>query len=184
LVDDLAFARALAAGDEDAFRTFVDRHTARTFRICYRILGRVDEAEDATQETFVLAYRAIGTLRADGSASAWLARIAARVCWRRAATATGRLAATRSLDDTVIATMADPTDVARQVEANEERERIRRAVAGLPEPYREVVTLRFFGGLSLSEIAAATGRGENTVKTHLHRGLRRLRAAVEDGWHE
>jgi RNA polymerase sigma-70 factor (ECF subfamily) len=56
---------------------------------------------------------------------------------------------------------------------------VRAAVSRLDEPYRETVALRFFAELSLDEIAAQTGRPLGTVKTHLHRGLLRLRAAVE-----
>jgi RNA polymerase sigma-70 factor (ECF subfamily) len=56
---------------------------------------------------------------------------------------------------------------------------IRAAVAALPEPYREVVALRFFGEASLDEIARLTERPLGTVKTHLHRGLARLRARLE-----
>jgi RNA polymerase sigma-70 factor (ECF subfamily) len=56
---------------------------------------------------------------------------------------------------------------------------LRRAVANLGEPYREVVALRFFGELTLQEIAASTSRPLGTVKTHLHRGLARLRADLE-----
>jgi RNA polymerase sigma-70 factor (ECF subfamily) len=58
---------------------------------------------------------------------------------------------------------------------------LRLAVAALPEPYREVVTLRFFGELSLEEIARQTERPLGTVKTHLHRGLLRLRMTVDRG---
>jgi RNA polymerase sigma factor (sigma-70 family) len=60
---------------------------------------------------------------------------------------------------------------------------LRAAVAVLPEPYREVVTLRFFGDLSLEEIARQTDRPLSTVKTHLRRGLLRLRGTVEPGGH-
>ncbi|HEY5496056.1 MAG TPA: sigma-70 family RNA polymerase sigma factor, partial [Candidatus Limnocylindrales bacterium] len=56
---------------------------------------------------------------------------------------------------------------------------IRAAVASLDEPYREVIALRFFSELSLAEIAAEAGRPLGTVKTHLHRGLQRLRRALE-----
>ena len=174
-VDDLALARALATGDEAAFRVFVEQQTAPVFRICYRILGRVDEAEDAAQETFVLAYRALATFRGDGPAGAWVARIATRECWRRSSSRARRLAATQPLDDFLGATLADPADPAREVVAAEERLAVRRAVAALPEPYREVVALRFFGDLSLADIASATGRPEGTVKAQLHRGLERLR---------
>jgi RNA polymerase sigma-70 factor (ECF subfamily) len=53
------------------------------------------------------------------------------------------------------------------------------AVAGLREPYREVVALRFFGEMSLDEIAETTHRPVNTVKTHLRRGLERLRPVLD-----
>ena len=58
---------------------------------------------------------------------------------------------------------------------------LRTAVAALPEPYREVVALRFFGDLSLEEIGRQTERPLGTVKTHLRRGLLRLRETVEPG---
>ena len=58
---------------------------------------------------------------------------------------------------------------------------VRDAVLALPEPYREVVALRFFADATLDEIARQTGRPLGTVKTHLHRGLARLRAAMGEG---
>jgi RNA polymerase sigma-70 factor, ECF subfamily len=71
---------------------------------------------------------------------------------------------------------ADPS---RRVAVAEQRATVRTAVAELPEPYREVVALRFFADLSLFEVAEATDRPVNTVKTHLRRGLERLRPIVE-----
>ena len=63
--------------------------------------------------------------------------------------------------------------------AGERQHLVRLAVAALAEPYRETIALRFFGGLALEEIAAITGRPINTVKTHLRRGLRRLRDSID-----
>ena len=62
--------------------------------------------------------------------------------------------------------------------AAEDAREVRGAVASLAEPYREVVALRFFGELSLAEVAEATGRPLNTVKTHLRRGLEHLRPVL------
>ena len=70
----------------------------------------------------------------------------------------------------------DPAVVAVVGERDAE---LRAAVASLDEPYREVVALRFFGERSLAEIAEASGRPLGTVKTHLHRGLHRLRLAMD-----
>jgi len=178
-VDDTARASAragaLASGDEAAFRAFVDQQATPVLRICYRILGRLEEAEDAAQETFVLAYRALSTFRGEGSPDAWIARIAARECWRRRSRGARRLNVTIPLDDGIAASLIDPADPAREALAAERTEAVRNAVAALPEPYREVVVLRYYGELSVAAIASATQRPEGTVKAQLHRGLERLR---------
>ncbi len=180
-MDDRAFARALATGDEAAFHALVDQESVVILRLCYRILGRMDEAEDAAQETFVLAYRALGSYRADGPPGAWLARIATRVCWRRSGTLARRRAVTTSFDDILAATLAGPDDPAAVVVAAEEGAAVRRTVAMLPDPYREVIALRFLADLSTADIAAATGRPEATVRTQLRRGLERMRALMTRG---
>ena len=180
-MDDLELARSLAAGEEDAFRRLVDLETTSVFRTCYRILGRVDEAEDATQETFVLAYRFLASYRGEGRPGAWLTRIATRECWRRAASRNRRQAATTALDEVILETMPGAGSPLGDLLAAEERARVREAVEGLGEPYREVIALRFFGELSLLDIAAATGRPEGTVKAQLHRGLERLRRSMGEG---
>ncbi len=151
-------------------------------RLCYRILGRMDEAEDAAQETFVLAYRALGSYRADGPPGAWLARIATRVCWRRSATLARRRAATTSFDDVLAATLAGPDDPRRSGGGRRgRRPRYAEPWRLLPEPYREVIALRFLADLSTADIAAATGRPEATVRTQLRRGLERMRALMTRG---
>ena len=179
-VDDDALSRALVAGDGQAFRFLVERETPRVFRTCYRILGRVDEAEDAAQETFVLAYRALGTVRGDGHPAAWLTRIASREAWRRAADRRRRRSMTAELDVSAEWLASDAPSPAAAAIASDEAEQVRLAVAALPDQYREVITLRFFGDLSLLEICAATGRPEGTVKAQLHRGLKRLQAILAE----
>jgi RNA polymerase sigma-70 factor (ECF subfamily) len=177
--DELRLARALTAGDLEAFRVLVELETPRVFRTCYRILGRVDEAEEATQETFVAAFRALRSFRGDGSAAAWVARIATRESWRRASHAARRRTVSTTLDETVMNAAAEaggPLDAAIDAE---ERLRVRLAVARLSEPYREIVTLRYFGELSFREIAVALGRPEGTIKAQSHRGLKRLRELLE-----
>jgi RNA polymerase sigma-70 factor, ECF subfamily len=186
-------------GDRDAFRAIVDRESNAIVRVCYRVLGNLHDAEDAAQETFLTAYRAIGTWRGEGPFGAWLARIAVRVSLRHA----GRRGKHRNLAwieppfsremgpagtgsgvalESAVAAAApqarngDPVDVAIRSERDE---RIRSALAQLREPYREIVALRFFGELSLAEISAECGRPVNTVKTHLRRGLLLLRETME-----
>jgi RNA polymerase sigma-70 factor (ECF subfamily) len=179
LVADRQVVEQVLAGDRDAFRTFVEREGPAIVRACHRILGDLHEAEDASQEAFVTAFRALGTWRQDGPFGAWLTRIAVRVAIRRSQ----RRRSVTWLDPMNpgagdVAGGADPATLTlRSERAND----VRAALAQLDEPYREVVALRFFGDLSLSEIADQTGRPLGTVKTHLHRGLLRLRASIEGG---
>ena len=82
-VDDRALIDALLSGDRRAFEVLVERETRTVYRACLRILGRPHDAEDVTQESFVAAYRAIGTYRGEGSLQGWLLRIATRQAFRR-----------------------------------------------------------------------------------------------------
>jgi RNA polymerase sigma-70 factor, ECF subfamily len=173
-------------GDRDTFRLLVERESAMVLRTCHRVLGNTHDAEEAAQETFVTAYRALASWRGEAPFGAWLSRIAVRVAIRQAARR-GRnvelpwLDPPSDLEESGSAGRssrdADPAVLALQAERSAH---VRDAVARLDEPYREVVALRFFGDLSLAEIATVSGRPVPTVKTHLRRGLMRLRAHLED----
>ncbi len=176
--DERAAVDAVLAGDRDAFRILVDRESASIMRACHRILGDVHEAEDAAQEAFVIAFRSLAGWRADGPFGAWLTRIAVRISLRRAQKRRDVVwidpaAPDRPLD------LPGGVDPASSSLHSERAADIRAAVARLDEPYRETVALRFFGELSLDEIAAQTGRPLATVKTHLRRGLIRLRGSID-----
>ena len=194
LADDEArvAVASVLAGDRDAFRVLVERESRSVVRTCYRILGDLHEAEDAAQEAFVIAYRALGTWRGEGPFGAWLSRIAVRIAVRRS----GRRRSVAWIDPrppdggdrgsggwvseaALVRAMGHAPDPAQLAVRAERAAAIRSAVAGLDDPYREVVAMRFFADLSLAEIAAASGRPLGTVKTHLHRGLARLRRDLE-----
>ena len=193
-LDERAIVDAVLAGDRDAFRHLVDREAASVVRACHRILGDLHEAEDAAQEAFVTAYRSLASWRGDGPFGAWLTRIAVRISLRQvgqrrsvtwldpsgpgAGEPIDRGAAAADAHGVEARPRTDPALLAVRAEREAE---VRMAVAALPEPYREVVTLRFFGELSLEEIARQTERPVPTVKTHLRRGLLRLRSSVDRG---
>lgn len=193
--DERAIVAAVLGGDRDAFRRLVEREGPGVIRACHRILGDHAEAEDAAQEAFVTAYKSLATWRADGPFGAWLTRIAVRialrtvsrrrtVAWRDPRAhdhdAESQSAADHAADRAAVAAASwtDPAVLSMRAERITE---VRAAVTALPEPYREVIALRFFAESSLEEIARQTGRPLGTVKTHLHRGLARLRDTMVEG---
>jgi RNA polymerase sigma-70 factor, ECF subfamily len=174
-VEDRALVDAARAGDREAFGAVVELETRAVYRTCLRILGSPADAEDVTQETFVAAFRSIGKFRGDAPLRAWLLRIATRQAFRRLASRRPSTDVDNVPEPLLADRHAEPADA---ILATEGRRDVRRAVGALPEPYREAIALRFFADLSLAEVADATGRPINTVKTHLRRGLERLRPAL------
>ena len=192
---DRAIVAAVLDGDRDAFRALVERESASIVRACERVLGDHASAEDAAQEAFVTAFRSLPTWRGDGPFGAWLTRIAVRIALREAgkrrtvawrdpsghgATDGPRDAADLAAQRAAVAAARQTDPAAVSMRAEQARE-LRSAVVALPEPYREVVALRFFGDATLDEISRQTGRPLGTVKTHLHRGLARLRSSIDPG---
>jgi RNA polymerase sigma-70 factor (ECF subfamily) len=190
--DDRAIVGAVLAGDREAFRRLVERESVSLIRACHRVLGDRGDAEDAAQEALVTAYRQLATWRGDGPFGAWLMRIGIRIALRQAgkrrtvtwrdplASSSGRTVdpVAQAVDRAAMASapLTDPAVLSMRAERATE---LRAAVTALPEPYREVVALRFFGEATLDEIARQTGRPLGTVKTHLHRGLAKMRTSID-----
>ena len=167
---------AVLAGDKDAFRALVEREGATVLGVCRRILADPTEAEDAAQDAFLVAYRKLGSFRGDGPLGGWLMRIAIREAHHRGR----RRRPMMSLEpepgtggsDRQMDASADP---AALLDLDERQRWLQAAVDALPDHYRDAVRLRYLDDLSYEEIAAVTGRPPATIRTHLHRGLLRLR---------
>jgi RNA polymerase sigma-70 factor, ECF subfamily len=177
-VDDHELAQAIVAGDRDAFRLLVDRESGPVVRACTRVLGNAEAAEDVAQECFVTAFQLIGTWRGEGSLHGWLLRIAVNRALRAAKSQPRLLPLEDETGEPAV--IAGGTEPLNELLTVERDRTVQAAVASLPEPYRETIVLRYFGELSIAEIAAATGRPIGTVKTHLGRGLLRLRPVLAE----
>jgi RNA polymerase sigma-70 factor (ECF subfamily) len=177
-VDDRELARAIVAGDRDAFRLLVERESGPIVRACARVLDDPDAAEDVAQECFVTAYQSIDSWRGEGSLHGWLMRIAINRALR-AAQRQRRLLPLENESGEPLPIPGGSEPLPDVLMAERDR-LVQQAVASLPEPYRETIVLRYFGELSIAEIASQTGRPIGTVKTHIGRGLLRLRPALAE----
>jgi RNA polymerase sigma-70 factor (ECF subfamily) len=161
------------AGDTQAFNELVSRYQLRLFRFAYRLLRDRNEAEDAVQETFVRAYRALPAYRPNGFFSSWIYSIALNECRRRM----------RGFRPTVSLDFAPPARNApdpQQSLLNLERNRqLRDAIDALPEHYRLVMIFFYFEEMSVEEISRALKLSISAVKVRLHRARERLAKRLE-----
>ena len=159
------------------FDDVVREHEASVYGAALRILGDRDAALDAANQTFLKAYRSIGSYDPSRPMKHWLLRIAVNeaITIGRARTR-DRARSAPEADAAVVPTSA-PTPEA-QVLDRESRDGIRAAVAALPDLYREVVALRYFNELSVDEVAAVLGRSSSTVGVQLLRARQLLRKAM------
>jgi len=179
LEDRVLVARVLA-GDRGAFRDLIDRHAARVHRLCYGLLHHHQDAEDAAQETFLRAYRALRRLDPDLSFANWLLKIATNHCRDRLrrrrrdlpVVDAARWPEPAAPPPAPSPTAGDTAALLRQVE---------RAVAALQPGYREVFHLYHREGRSYAEMAAILGRPLGTIKTQLCRARRRVCDLVARG---
>jgi RNA polymerase sigma factor (sigma-70 family) len=160
-------------GDVEAYGEIVTRYQALAQRTAYVITRDADAAEDAAQEAFVKAYRAIGRFREGAPFRPWLLRIVANEAINRAKAASRHRSVDLSLAEGRVAD-ADASPESRAL-AGERRETLLRAVNHLREEDRVVIAYRYFFDLSEAEMADALGIARGTVKSRLSRAMARLR---------
>jgi RNA polymerase sigma factor (sigma-70 family) len=145
-----------------------DAHGRMILGLCRFLLRDADEADDATQQTFLSAYRSLLSGTEPRNPAQWLAEIARNECRGRIA---ARMREPLPLAATVEATGHDPADAADQTEVIDE---LKAAIAELPDRQREAVVLRDFYGLSYREVATAMTVSVPVVESLLFRARRRL----------
>ncbi len=166
-------------GDSAAYEEIVQRYQQVAFRTAYVITGTSADAEDAAQEAFVKAYRALYRFRLGSDLRPWLLRIVANEARNRI-----RSSGRRHQLELRLAEGFRPGDAAPSPEAvaiaADERRRLLAMVNALGEEDRLVIASRYFLQLSGEETATALGIPEGTVKSRLSRALARLRTRFEE----
>jgi len=175
--DSELFTRA-QRGSIDAYEEIVQRYQQLAFRTAFVITRSAAEAEEAAQDAFVKAYRALGTFRTGAAPRPWLLRIVANEARNRVRSAGRRQRLELRLAEGFRQGDAAPSPEAAAVHADERR-RLLGLVNELDENDRLVIASRYFLELDSEETAAALGIPEATVKSRLSRALGRLREKVE-----
>jgi RNA polymerase sigma factor (sigma-70 family) len=182
---DPAVMERFRGGDDDAVRALYRQFGRLVFTIAYRILGNRQLAEDATQQTFLQAWRAASTFDSGKDPAPWLATIT-----RRVAIDMQRSEARRPSTSLEVASADEPALVTLPPSAETvwETWQVRAAIDALQPDEREIVRLQHIEGHSQSEIAEQLGVALGTVKSRSHRAhqhlatrLKHLREPIEDG---
>jgi len=169
-LDDAELASWFASGDADSVRVVYQTYGRLVFAIAYRVLGDTGLAEDATQQTFVQAWRAAGTYDPTRALGAWLTTIAKRV----AIDVYRRERRHRNLDDLDTSNSGSLITLPPSVDQIHDVAEVRRALDKLPAADRDLIRMQHFDELSHAEIAQELEIPLGTVKSRVFRAHRRL----------
>lgn len=186
--DETALLAALRTGDDAAFERLVRDYGGRMLAVTRRFLASEEDAQDAVQEAFLSAFKALDRFEGQSRLGTWLHRIAVNAALMKLRTRKSR-PQEQSADDLLPQFKDDghqihPTYGWRDeglaaLERKEDREIVRRSIENLPENYRIVLLLRDIEGRDTEETAELLGMTPNAVKTRLHRARQALRELLD-----
>ena len=171
---DRAIIHQVLAGDAEAFARLVDGHYDRCARIAFRILGNREDAEEAIQDAFLRAFRALSSYEDRERFSAWLTRILVNQCRTVLAGSQRREAVFSDLD------LRDAEHFANAETREDAWPELEPALAQLPADQREAIVLRYADDLTYEEMARVTGAGESALKMRVQRAFARLRVLLQE----
>lgn len=179
---DVSLVERARAGDREAFRVLVERHSRSVFRLGYRLTGNEQDADEVVQESFIKAHRQLARFESRSSFSTWLYRIAANC-------AVDLMRSRRSHDPIepeageLLRRVPDGLQRAasqdQHVLSGQIRARVRQAMADLTENERTAFVLRHIEGLGIEEIAEHMNLRTNATKHSIFRAVRKMRLALE-----
>jgi RNA polymerase sigma-70 factor (ECF subfamily) len=184
--DAMAVERTLA-GDQDAYRVLVERHSRTVYRMAYRLMGNAHDAEEVVQESFLRAYQKLKQFAGNANFGTWVYRIAANYAIdrirQRNAVESRRAGPNRPGEDSL---EVDPLSLVRDMSPSPERlagsaqlaERMKAALAELSPAERTAIVMRHWDGCGIEEIAAVLKSNSNATKNTVFRAVQKLRRAL------
>ena len=174
-MNELLLISRARGGDRDAFGELVEQYRDNVYRLAYRMCGNTYDADEAAQEAFVAAWRALPNFRGDAKFSTWLYRLTTNA----AIDVMRREKRHQTVGDGEMMDLADDADSPQEtVERTEQQEAVQKALATLSEEYREVLLLRYMEELDYAEIAEVLQLPSGTVKSRINRAKAALKTAL------
>jgi len=175
---DTYYIDRVKAGDRVAFSRLVDRYRDMVYTICLRMLVVEADAEEAAQDTFLKAFRAIGSFQGKSRFSTWLYRIA----YNQSVSMIRRKVKVIDLVDEMPGDEAGDADLngLERLTAGERTRQLRLAIEALPETDAVIITLFYYEGMSLEEIADVTGLSNGNIRIRLHRSRKKMYQVITD----
>jgi RNA polymerase sigma-70 factor, ECF subfamily len=185
--DAIAVERTLA-GDRDAFRILVERHSRNVYRLAYRMTGNQQDAEEVVQEAFLRAYQKLSQFASRANFGTWVYRIAAnyaidRIRQKKSEDSNRALPARETEDGVEMDLMSTVPDVApspeRLAQSGQLAAQMRRALTQLTPAERTAFVMRHWGGSGIEEIAEALKSSTSAAKNTVFRSVQKLRKTLE-----
>lgn len=182
MIPDEFWVEKAVNGDSVAFEELVKRYHTKIYRLAYRILDNPDDADDATQEAFVEAYKSLKSFEGRSKFYTWLYKVAKNTCHQHVRKAESRQRTLSSFaeDFKYNYNESNVETPERIVLKNERNHLIQEAVSKLPAKQREVVVLFYMHNLKYREIAEILNCSEGTVASRLHTALRNLKPKLKN----
>ncbi|MCS6283904.1 MAG: sigma-70 family RNA polymerase sigma factor [Nitrospira sp.] len=169
--DDAQLVARSLKQDHEAFGQLIDRHATVIVNLAYRMVGNRAEAEDLAQETFLSAFKALSTFRADSKFSTWLYRIASNKCkdWLRVKRP-GQAQQDVDVEEMLDVHVAEERTPEQLLSQQQVALELERAIQRLPPLYREAFILKHVEGLSYEEMQEILGVNGDTLKMRVYKG--------------
>jgi len=170
-------------GDQTVFEYLYHAHSQRVYALCLRMVGDPTEAEDLTQEVFLLLFRKVHTFRGDSAFSTWLHRLTVNLVLmdlRKKPAPVVSIEATPDSDDGTASQGIDIGSADLSLEGSIDRINLARCIAQLPAGFRTIFVLHDIQGYEHHEIARLLGRSVGDSKSQLHKARKRLRELLHE----